>query len=337
MNIAILDDYQDCVRQLDCFSLLNGHQVQVLNQTYTDAAQLAAQLQDVEALVLIRERTRITDELLAQLPNLKLISQTGKVSQHLSVDACTRHGVAVAEGTGSPVAPAELCWGLIMAASRHLPCYSTQLTQGHWQQNGPLGLGRTLHGLTLGIWGYGKIGQRIARYGAAFGMTVLVWGSETSRELARRHGFTAADSKAAFFAGADVLSLHLRLNDATRCCVTRNDLALMKPDSLFVNISRAELVEPDALWRELSTHPGKQAALDVFDNEPATPKNEPLLTLPNVLATPHIGYVERNSYELYFKTAFENVLAFAAGHPTNLVNSAVLSAARHHNAATGAD
>ncbi|MEI7188598.1 D-2-hydroxyacid dehydrogenase family protein [Dickeya dianthicola] len=337
MNIAILDDYQNIVRQLECFSLLNDHQVRVLNKTYTDAAQLAAQLQDIDTLVLIRERTRITDELLSQLPTLKLISQTGKVSQHLSVDACTQHGVAVAEGAGSPIAPAELCWSLIMAASRHLPQYCTQLAQGHWQQNGTRGLGRTLHGLTLGIWGYGKIGQRIARYGAAFGMMVLVWGSETSRELARRHGFTAADSKAAFFAGADVLSLHLRLNDATRHSVTQPDLALMKPDALFVNISRAELVEPGALWRELSVHPGKQAALDVFDNEPATPENEPLLALPNVLATPHIGYVEHSSYELYFKTAFENVAAFAAGRPTNLVNGAALFAAHRHDAATGAD
>ncbi|MBP2834790.1 D-2-hydroxyacid dehydrogenase family protein [Dickeya parazeae] len=325
MNIAILDDYQDVVRQLDCFSLLQGHQVRILNKTYTDTAQLAAQLQDVDALVLIRERTRITDALLSLLPSLKLVSQTGKVSQHLDVGACTRHGVAVAEGTGSPIAPAELCWSLIMAASRHLPGYHAQLTQGNWQQNGPLGLGRTLHGLTLGIWGYGKIGQRIARYAAAFGMTVLVWGSDTSRELARQHGFTAADSKDSFFASADILSLHLRLNAATRHCVTQEDLALMKPDSLFVNISRAELVEPGALWHELRAHTGKQAALDVFDNEPATSENEPLLTLPNVLATPHIGYVERGSYELYFKTAFENVVAFAAGHPTNLVNHAALA------------
>ncbi|QDX30894.1 D-2-hydroxyacid dehydrogenase family protein [Dickeya poaceiphila] len=335
MNIAILDDYQDTVRHLECFSLLNGHQVQILNKTYTDVAQLAAHLQDVEALVLIRERTRITDALLSQLPALKLVSQTGKVSQHLSVDACTRHGVAVAQGTGSPVAPAELCWSLIMAASRHLPQYATQLLQGHWQQNGSLGLGRTLHGLTLGIWGYGKIGQRIARYGAAFGMTVLVWGSETSRELARQHGFTAADSKATFFSNADVLSLHLRLNDATRHCVTQQDLALMKPDSLFVNISRADLVEPGALWRELSAHASKRAALDVFDNEPATLDSEPLLNLPNVLATPHIGYVERGSYELYFKTAFENVVAFAAGHPTNLVNHAALADTHSHDTAAG--
>ncbi|MCO7252545.1 D-2-hydroxyacid dehydrogenase family protein [Dickeya oryzae] len=335
MNIAILDDYQDVVRQLNCFSLLQGHQVRILNKTYTDTAQLAAQLQDVDALVLIRERTRINDALLNLLPSLKLVSQTGKVSQHLDVGACTRHGVAVAEGTGSPIAPAELCWSLIMAASRHLPDYHAQLTQGNWQQNGPLGLGRTLHGLTLGIWGYGKIGQRIARYAAAFGMTVLVWGSDTSRELARQHGFTAADSKASFFASADILSLHLRLNTATRHCVTQEDLALMKPDSLFVNISRAELVVPGALWHELRAHPGKQAALDVFDNEPATSENEPLLTLPNVLATPHIGYVERGSYELYFKTAFENVVAFAAGHPTNLVNHAALADTHSHDTAAG--
>ncbi|QYM97040.1 D-2-hydroxyacid dehydrogenase family protein [Dickeya ananatis] len=337
MNIAILDDYQDVVRQLNCFSLLQDHQVRILNKTYTDTAQLAAQLQHVDALVLIRERTRINDALLNLLPSLKLVSQTGKVSQHLDVDACTRHGVAVAEGTGSPIAPAELCWSLIMAASRHLPGYHAQLTQGNWQQNGPLGLGRTLYGLTLGIWGYGKIGQRIARYAAAFGMTVLVWGSDTSRELARQHGFTAADSKASFFASADILSLHLRLNAATRHCVTQEDLALMKPDSLFVNISRAELVEPGSLWHELRAHPGKQAALDVFDNEPATSENEPLLTLPNVLATPHIGYVERGSYELYFKAAFENAVAFAAGHPTNLVNHAALADAASHDTAAGTE
>ncbi len=296
MRIAILDDYQDQVRHLPCFALLAGHDVTVLNQSEPDLAQLAAKLADVEALVLIRERTRIDEQLLIQLPTLKFISQTGKVSQHIDPILCLRYGVAVAEGSGSPIAPAELCWALIMAASRHIPAYSQALSQGQWQQSGDLGLGRTLHGLTLGIWGYGKIGQRIARYGKAFGMSVLIWGSEASRRQAELDGYTSASSKETFFSQADILSLHLRLNEATCGCVNRADLALMKADSLLVNISRAELIEPGALYAELCNHPGKRAAIDVFDIEPATPQNEPLLHLPNVLATPHLGYVEQNSY-----------------------------------------
>ncbi|WP_421331096.1 D-2-hydroxyacid dehydrogenase family protein [Aeromonas veronii] len=319
MRIAILDDYQDQVRHLPCFALLAGHDVTILNQSEPDPARLAARLEGVEALVLIRERTRIDEQLLIQLPTLKLISQTGKVSQHIDPALCQRYGVAVAEGLGSPIAPAELCWALIMAASRHIPAYSQSLSQGQWQQSGDLGLGRTLHGLTLGIWGYGKIGQRIARYGKAFGMSVLIWGSEASRRQAELDGYACTSSKEALFSQADILTLHLRLSKATRGAVTRADLARMKVDSLLVNISRAELIEPGALYAELSTHPGKRAALDVFDIEPATQESEPLLRLPNVLATPHLGYVEQNSYELYFRVAFENVLAFAEGKPANLV------------------
>lgn len=319
MRIAILDDYQDQVRHLPCFALLAAHDVIILNQSEPDPAQLAAKLAGVEALVLIRERTRIDEQLLIQLPSLKLISQTGKISQHIDPALCQRYGVAIAEGIGSPVAPAELCWSLIMAASRHIPAYSHALSQGQWQQSGDLGLGRTLQGLTLGIWGYGKIGQRIARYGKAFDMSVLIWGSDASRKQAELDGYASASSKEAFFSQADILSLHLRLSEATRSCVNRADLALMKADSLLVNTSRAELIEPGALHAELSSHPEKRAALDVFDTEPATQENEPLLRLPNVLATPHLGYVEQNSYELYFRVAFENVLAFAEGRPANLV------------------
>ena len=205
-----------------------------------------------------------------------------------------------------------------MAASRHIPAYVSNLSHGQWQQSGPLGLGRTLHGLVIGIWGYGKIGQRIAQYAKAFGMHVLVWGSESSRKKAREHGFAAAATKAEFFAASDILSLHLRLNDATRGCVTKTDLGLMKSDSLFVNTSRAELVEPGALCAELSENPTKRAAVDVYDREPATPDIDPLLSLPNALCAPHLGYVEKNSYELYFKIAFENVVAFANGRPQNL-------------------
>lgn len=323
MKIAVLDDYQNAVVNLDCFSVLQGHEVMVLNETYTDIDALAQKLAGVEALVLIRERTVISEALLSKLPALKLISQTGKVSNHIDVALCQRYGVAVAEGVGSPVAPAELCWGLIMAASRHIPAYCDQLSQGHWQQSGEegsaLGLGRTLSGLTLGIWGYGKIGQRIARFAQAFDMNVLVWGREPSRIKAEADGWQVANSKAAFFADADVLSLHLRLNEATKGCVTAADLARMKADSLFVNTSRAELVEPGALLQELIRKPTKRAAIDVYDIEPATLQNEPLLSLPNALCSPHLGYVEKNSYELYFNIAFENVVAFANAQPQNIV------------------
>jgi D-3-phosphoglycerate dehydrogenase len=207
-----------------------------------------------------------------------------------------------------------------MAASRHLTVYASNLQRSRWQDSGPLGLGRTLNGLTLGIWGYGKIGQRMAPLAKAFGMQVLVWGSASSRRRAREHGFEAAASQAEFFSSADILSLHLRLNDNTRGCVRREDLALMKTDALFVNISRSGLVEPNALYEELKRHPTKRAAIDVFDSEPATVASEPLLSLPNVLCTPHLGYVEQNSYALYFRTAFENVVAYAEGKPANLAN-----------------
>jgi len=321
MKVAILDDYQDVVRKLNCFKILQAHDVLVLNETFTDCDELAAKLAGVEALVLIRERTTITSELLQRLPALKLISQTGKISNHIDADICKEHGVAVAEGVGSPVAPSELSWALIMAASRHIPEYVTNLRRNQWQESNALGLGRTLSGQTIGIWGYGKIGKRIARYAQAFDMHVLVWGREASRIKAQEDGCESAQSKADFFSSSDIISLHLRLNDSTRGCVTQEDLARMKPDSLFVNTSRADLVEDNALYAELSGCPTKRAALDVYKHEPATLQNEPLLSLPNVLASPHLGYVEKNSYELYFRVAFENVIAFAAGNPQNLVYS----------------
>ena len=306
MKIAILDDYQNTVKDLDCFKILSDHEVTVFTETYPEA-QLIEYLIDFDAIVLIRERTVITESLLSKLPKLKLISQTGKVSNHIDPQQCTKYGVKVLEGRGSPVAPSELTWALIMAASRYIPDYASNLKQNNWQSSGELGLGRTLNGLTLGIWGYGKIGQRIAGYAKAFDMPVLVWGSESSREAAVSDGFQAASSKVDFFAESDEISIHLRLNEATKNCVTSDDLALMKPDSLFVNTSRAELVEQLALFKELSAVPSKRAAIDVYGTEPANLDNEPLLTLPNVTATPHLGYVERNSYELYFRLAFENL------------------------------
>jgi D-3-phosphoglycerate dehydrogenase len=281
-------------------------------------------LKDTDALVLIRERTIITDDLLSNLPQLKLISQTGKISNHVDLATCTRHGVAFAEGQGSPIAPAELCWALIMAASRQLVPYISQLAADQWQQSG-LGLGRNLKGLTLGIWGYGKIGQRIAQFGLAFGMKVLIWGSEASRQQAISDGLHAADTKAEFFQHSDIVSLHLRLNDSTQACVQLADLAQMKPDALLVNTSRAELIESGALVRALKAGKPGFAAVDVYDNEPATLANEALLSLPNVLCSPHLGYVEKNSYELYFRIAFENINAFFAGTPQNIANPEVLA------------
>ncbi|MEZ5537050.1 MAG: D-2-hydroxyacid dehydrogenase family protein [Thiolinea sp.] len=323
MKIAILDDYQNVVKDLSCFDLLTGHEVTIFQDTLTDTDALAERLRDQEALVLIRERTVITDELLARLPKLKLISQTGKISNHVSLTDCTRHGVAFAEGSGSPVAPAELCWALIMAASRHLLPYASHLQAGQWQQSG-LGLGRTLDGLTLGIWGYGKIGQRIARYAEAFGMQVLIWGREPSRKLAQEHGFRAATDQAEFFRNADVLSLQLRLNEATRHCVKLSDLQQMKTDALLVNTSRAELIEPGALAAALQSGRPGYAAVDVYENEPASAETGALLGMHNVLCSPHLGYVEQNSYELYFRIAFENVNAFFNGRAQNIANPEVL-------------
>jgi D-3-phosphoglycerate dehydrogenase len=328
MKIAILDDYQDAVRQLDCFALLQQHEVKVFHNSARGLGQLAIRLAEFEALVLIRERTAITRALLARLPKLKLISQTGKVSGHVDVEAATAAGVAIAEGVGDPTAPAELTWALIMAAMRRVPAYSENLRRGTWQTTSldPAynGLGRVLKGRTLGIWGYGKIGRLVAGFARAFGMRVLVWGREPSLARAQQDGFEAAASRAAFFAEADVLTLHLRLNEATRGIVTAEDLALMKPDALIVNTSRAELIAAGALLDALQSGRPGLAALDVFESEPLAPES-PYLRLPNVLATPHLGYVERDSYELYFRAAFENVLNFAAGHPSGILNPQALA------------
>jgi D-3-phosphoglycerate dehydrogenase / 2-oxoglutarate reductase len=323
MKIAILDDYQDAVRGLDCFRLLDGHEVKVFTSSTRAPGQLAIRLAPFDALVLIRERTAFPRALLSKLPNLKLISQTGKLAGHVDVAAATEHGIAIAEGVGSPVAPAELTWALVMAASRKIVPYANNLKQGLWQTasiNPELnGLGRTLKGRTLAIWGYGKIGRMVAGYGKAFGMQVMVWGSENSRAAALADGFQAAPTREAFFEQADVLSLHLRLNDATRGIVTADDLARMKRDALFVNTSRAELVAANALEEALHRGRPGYAALDVFTDEPL-PAESALLKIPTVLATPHLGYVEKDSYELYFRVAFENVVNFANGKPSNILN-----------------
>jgi len=311
MKIAILDDYQDVVKNLSCFEILKEHEVTVFNETYSTTTELVNKLKNFEALVLIRERTEISEALLKQLPNLKIISQTGKVSNHIDVNLCSKYNVTVLEGKGSPIAPSELCWALIMAASRNIVSYASNLSSNCWQDSNSLGLGRNINGLTLGIWGYGKIGKNIAQFANVFNMQVLVWGSEESRTKAQEDGFTAAKSKKEFFSSCDILSLHLRLNQDTLSCVSKSDLSLMKEDSLFVNISRSELVEKNALFEILKNNPKKRAAIDVYDLEPSSLENEALLSLENVLCTPHLGYVEQNSYELYFQIAFQNIIDYS--------------------------
>ncbi|MBC7415328.1 MAG: D-2-hydroxyacid dehydrogenase family protein [Herminiimonas sp.] len=323
MKIAILDDYQDCVRYLPCFSLLEGHEVKVFTNGARGTGQLAIRLAGFDGLVLIRERTALSRGLLEKLPNLKLISQTGKVSSHIDVAAATACGVTIVEGIGDPTAPAELTWALIMAAMRKVPQYAANLKLGLWQassmQPAHNMLGTVLKGRTLGIWGYGKIGRMVAGYGRAFGMNILVWGRPPSCAAAEQEGLRAASSQEEFFTLSDVLTVHLRLNDATRGIIGASDLARMKPTALFVNTSRAELVAPGALVAGLKVgHPG-HAALDVYESEPLSP-DDPILKMDNVLATPHLGYVENDSYELYFRAAFQNIVDFAAGQPKNVLN-----------------
>ncbi len=332
MNIIILDDYQDAVRKLDCARLLEPFNAKVFTNTVKGVGQLSVRLRDADIIVLTRERTQISRQLLEKLPRLKLIAQTGKAGAHIDVQACTDQGVAIAEGVGSPIAPAELTWSLIMAATRRLPQYIANLKHGAWQQSGfkaasmpaNFGLGSVLHGRTLGIWGYGRIGRLVAHYGHAFGMQVLVWGSESSRQKAQADGFAAAESREAFFTESDVLSMHLRLHEATRGIVTAQDLARMKPTALFVNTSRAELVEADALLGALNRGRPGLAAVDVFESEPIL-QGHALLRLENCICTPHIGYVEQDSYELYFRAAFDNVVNFVAGQPSNILNPEVFS------------
>jgi D-3-phosphoglycerate dehydrogenase len=335
MKIAILDDYQDAVRKLDCFQLLADHEVKVFNNTVRGLGQLASRLAEVDALVLIRERTRITSQLLDKLPRLRMISQTGRVSNHIDLAACTERGIAVLEGTGSPVAPAELTWALIMAAQRRIPQYVANLKQGAWQQSGlktsalppNFGLGQVLRGQTLGIWGYGKIGRLLAGYGKAFGMHVLVWGREHSREAARADGYGVAATREELFENSDVLSLHLRLHDDTRGIVKQDDLMRMKPTALLVNTSRAELFEENALVTALSHNRPGMVAIDVYESEPIL-QGYSLLRMENVICTPHIGYVERESYELYFSAAFKNILAFDTGDTASVANPEALQGGR---------
>jgi D-3-phosphoglycerate dehydrogenase len=335
MNIVILDDYQDAVRKLACAAKLDNFPAKVYTNTVKGIGQLSIRLKDADVIVLIRERTHITRALVEKLPKLKLIAQTGRVGGHVDVGACTERGIAVAEGIGSPIAPAELAWALIMAAMRRLPQYIANLKHGAWQQAGlksasmppNFGVGMVLKGKTLGIWGYGKTGQIVAGYGRAFGMHVIVWGSETSRQKAVADGYLAAPTRAIFFEQCDVLSLHVRLTETTHGLVTLEDLSRMKPTALLVNTSRAELIEGDALIAALNRSRPGMAAIDVFESEPIL-QGHALLRLENCICTPHIGYVEQDSYETYFGAAFDNVVNYIKGTPTNILNPGALQVRR---------
>ncbi|HET7766301.1 MAG TPA: D-2-hydroxyacid dehydrogenase family protein [Burkholderiales bacterium] len=328
MKISILDDYHDTLRTLDCFRKLAGHDVTVWNDHLQDSDALARRLRDADALVLIRERTKIRKPLLERLPRLKLISQRS-VYPHIDVADCTRLGIVVSSSQhpGSPsYATAELAFGLIIAAMRDLPRQIASLKAGHWQS----GVGHTLRGKTLGVFSYGRIGAAVAGYGRAFGMNVVAWGREASRERARAEGYAVAPSKEAFFEECDIVSLHMRLVDATRGIVGARDLARMKPGALLVNTSRAPLVEPGALVAALAAGRPGMAAVDVYEEEPLLDIAHPLLVLPNAICTPHLGYVTRDEYEIQFADVFDQIAAYAAGTPINVVNPEVLPNARKY-------
>ena len=322
MKVTILDDYFDTLRTLACFRKLNRHRVDIWTDHVQDTDVLAERLKETEALVLIRERTRIQAPLLERLTELRLISQRS-VYPHIDLDACTRHGVIVSsdQHTDTPsYAAAELAWGLVLAAMRQIPRQMQSLLSGGWQA----GVGHSLRGKTLGIHGYGRIGTTVAGYGKAFGMHVLVWAREPSRQRARADGYAAADSQETFYETCDIVTLHMRLVSATRGAVRPSDLARMKPTALLVNTSRAELIEPGALLHALRSGRPGMAAVDVYEHEPVRDPTDPLLTLPNVVCTPHIGYVTRDEYEIQFSDVFDQIVAYAGGHPINVVNPEVL-------------
>jgi len=329
MKITILDDYHDTLRTLDCFQKLSGHEVKIWNDHVQEVDLLAERLRDTEALVLIRERTHIRAPLLQRLNTLRLISQRS-VYPHIDIDACAQLGIIVSSNmhAGSPsYATAELTWALILAAMRQIPQQVSALKDGRWQ----VGVGNTLRGKTLGIYGYGRIGKVIAEYGKAFGMNILIWAREDSREKAQSDGYAVAASREAFFSECDVISLHMRLVDATRGIVTAGDLALMKPTALLVNTSRAPLIEAGALVEALKNGRPGMAAVDVYETEPVLDKSNPLLTMENVVCTPHIGYVTRDEYEMQFSDIFDQIVSYAAGKPVNVVNPQVLESKNLRN------
>lgn len=322
MKIAIIDDYQDAFRSLECTKRLAGHELMVFTDTEKDPAKLAARLQDAEVVVLTQQRSRMPRALVEKLPKLKLLSQTGHNVYHIDIAACTERGIVVsAGGRGNPNPTAELAWGLILAALRRIPQEAQRMKNGLWQ--GSIGSG--LAGKTLGIYAYGRIGSLVANVGKAFGMRVWCWGREGSTAKAKAAGLEVAPSREAFFAESDVISIHLPLNDGTRGIITLEDLGRMKQSALIVNTSRAPIVAKDALATALKAGRPGRAAVDVYEDEPVTGGNHPLIAMDNVVCTPHLGYVEEKTYESYYGTAVEQILAYAAGKPINVANPEVLN------------
>ena len=321
MKIAIIDDYQNVFRKLDCFAKLEGQDVAVFQEPAKSEAELVERLRDAEVVILTMQRTAITQALLSQLPKLKMISQTSPATSHIDVAACTKRGVVIATGDPGRLNPtAELAWGLILSALRHIPQEAQALKNGHWQTT----IGTGLFGKTLGIYAFGRIGAMMAPVGRAFGMKVVCWGREGSLARAREAGYEVAPSRDAFFAAADVVTLHIPLNKDTQGVVTAKDLARMKTDALIVNTSRAAIIADGALLAALKQGRPGRAAVDVYDHEPALGADNPLLKLENVLCTPHLGYVEKGKYEVMFAAAIDQLLAFAAGRPINVVNPEAL-------------
>ena len=315
MRVAILEDYQQASPALDCFARLAGHAVEVFSEPLRDEAAIASRIAGFDAIVVIRERTRVTGSLLEKLPGLKLVVQTAKIGPHVDLKACQARGITVCDGTGSPLPTAELTWGLILASARNLQQENARMRKGLWQGS----VGFQLAGRKLGFVGYGRIAQRLSRYAQAFEMPVSAWGRASTLARAREGGIGAVESLDVLFSESDIVSMQLRLNPETRGLIKYRHLALMTPDAMFVNVSRAELVEPGALERALHEGRPGRAALDVFENEPVMDAAHPLVSLPNVTATPHLGYVERANYEKYFGDAFDAVNAFASGRPIRVV------------------
>jgi D-3-phosphoglycerate dehydrogenase len=322
MKITILDDYFDTVRTLDCFAKIEGHEITVWNDHEQDVDALAERLKDTEILVLIRERTHIRTALLDRLPNLKIISQRS-VYPHIDIDSCTKNGIIVSSGQHADApshATAELAWGLILSAMREIPQQMASLQAGNWQ----IGVGNSVRGKTLGVYGYGRIGKAVIEYAKVFGLNILVWARPESRDRARADGLQTAESKEAFFETADIITLHMRLADATRGIVTAEDLGRMKPTALMVTTSRAGLIEENALADALKAGRPGMAAVDVFETEPA--REHPLFAMKNVVCTPHIGYVTKDEYEIQFTDIFNQIVAYTDGNPIDVVNPEVLEA-----------
>lgn len=321
MKIAVIDDYQDAFRRTAAAKQLTGHEFLVYTDTEKDPAKLAARLKDAEILVLTQQRSKMPRAVIDKLPKLKMISQTGRNAYHIDIAACTEKGILIsAGGSGNPTPTAELAWGLIIAALRRIPQEAQRLKNGQWQNS----VGTGLAGKTLGIYAYGRIGSMVAKVGKAFDMKVVCWGREGSTAKAKAAGFEVAASREAFFAESDVISIHLPLNDGTRGIVTAEDLARMKTTALIVNTSRAPIIAKDALVNALKAGRPGRAAIDVYEEEPVLNASHPLIGMDNVVCTPHLGYVEEATYESYYGTAVEQILAFIAGKPINVANPDVL-------------